>query len=260
MDPTTIDALPLPPELLAEVHRWAPSVLAALLLTTLLVHALLPVARRIEMWARASAATWDDAPARRLVEVLAWLAEVTSALLAWVPRLAVGPASQSSSPRPRRPTIPPPTAALAVVAVVVAGCGSGAIGQHARAALALHHIHAASRVVIESSREADLDRVERDYPTDPEHDAQLELAGARWRAVTVALDGAGEAIRGYGEAITLARIANAGDVALVDVLPLGARVVALLARVAALVRELGVELPPLPPWVTGLLAVAGGVS
>jgi hypothetical protein len=127
MDPDTIDdaLLPmLPPAWLDAIHAWAPTVLAALVFTTLLARLLLPLARRIEAYARASARTWDDAPARRLVEVLAWLAELASALLAWMPRIAMGPASSTATSRPRGPTAPPPLAVLALlVAVLATGCG-----------------------------------------------------------------------------------------------------------------------------------------
>jgi len=43
--------IPLPPEWLDLVHAWAPYALAALLCTTALVHALLPIARAVERWA-----------------------------------------------------------------------------------------------------------------------------------------------------------------------------------------------------------------
>ena len=93
MDPTDIDAmLPmLPPEWLAELHRWAPTVLAALLVTTALVHASLPLARALHRWAGTTPARWDDTASARLLAVLEWLAAATGAVLAWVPRLAIGP-------------------------------------------------------------------------------------------------------------------------------------------------------------------------
>ena len=116
-----IDDLPIPPDWLEAVHAWAPSVLAALVLTTALVHLALPVARAIERWAITTPVAWDDGPARRLVEALEWLASALSAVLAWLPRLAVGtgraavpPAARSRgfarevAERYRRDTMRPP--------------------------------------------------------------------------------------------------------------------------------------------------------
>jgi hypothetical protein len=105
MDPTDIDAmLPmLPPEWLAELHRWAPTVLAALLLTTALVHASLPLARALHRWAGTTPARWDDAPAARLLAGLEWLAAATGAVLAWVPRLAIGPTRSTRPPSTQAP-------------------------------------------------------------------------------------------------------------------------------------------------------------
>ena len=86
----SIDPLSLiPPEWVALAAPWAARAFVALLLTTALVRLLLPVARRVEVWAIASAVTWDDGPARKAVEVLEWMA-AASAILAWVPRLTIG--------------------------------------------------------------------------------------------------------------------------------------------------------------------------
>jgi len=82
--------LPLPAEWLAALHAWAPYALAALLLTTALVHALLPVARAVELWAQTTPARWDDGPAHRLVEALEWAASASALVLSLVPRITVG--------------------------------------------------------------------------------------------------------------------------------------------------------------------------
>lgn len=121
MDP--MDPMPLPPDWLAALHEWAPSALAGLLITTALVHLLLPIARAVERWAIVSAATWDDGPAHQLVSVLEWLASATAAILAWIPRLAIGGTRPPSTP-PR----PPPSALVVLLVVLVVPCGGLASG------------------------------------------------------------------------------------------------------------------------------------
>ena len=82
--------IPLPPEWLDLVHAWAPYALAALLCTTALVHALLPIARAVERWAATTPARWDDDPAHRLVAALEWLAAASALVLSLVPRITIG--------------------------------------------------------------------------------------------------------------------------------------------------------------------------
>jgi hypothetical protein len=147
---------------------------------------------------------------------------------------------------------------LALCAWLATGCGAGAIGQHARAALVLHHAHAGAVAAFEGARSASLDAVERAHPDDPAHDVELEAEAARWRPGALSLDLTGQAIRSYGEALQLARLADSADVALLDVIPIGVRAVALLASLLDLLRERGVVREALPPWVEGLLAIAGG--
>jgi len=148
--------------------------------------------------------------------------------------------------------------ALVLGAWLLSGCGSGAIGQHARAALVLHHAHAGAVSAFEGARASSLDAVERAHPDDPAHDLELEAEAARWRPGALSLDLTGQAIRSYGEALQLARLADSADVALLDVIPIGVRAVALLASLLDLLRERGVVREALPPWVEGLLAIAGG--
>lgn len=117
----------LPPAWLPHVQAWAPRLLAALLLTTALVHLLLPIARAVERWALTTPATWDDGPARRAVEVLEWAAGLSQLLLALVPRLAVGrPGPKDASPKPPGGRPPPLPVLLALPLVLLAvGCSSG---------------------------------------------------------------------------------------------------------------------------------------
>jgi hypothetical protein len=140
---TDLDAILalVPPAWLAALHEWAPAVLAALALTTATAHALLPLARRLELWAIGTSAAWDDGPARGLVVALEWLATASGWLLAWLPRLTAGPPAERRSepaPRPRdsRPVDRPPPdspgpglalllVALAGHATLASGCSSG---------------------------------------------------------------------------------------------------------------------------------------
>ena len=141
-----------------------------------------------------------------------------------------------------------------------AGCGASAIRDHARAALATAHVHRAAVTVVEAARTEALDRVEAAHPVDPEHDAAVLVEAARWRPALEALDAAAVAIRAWVDALDLARLAEVGDVGLVELLPLGARVLALLARVASLARSLGADVPEVPVWLEALLVGAGGES
>jgi len=150
--------------------------------------------------------------------------------------------------------------ALLLSVIVVgsaAGCGASAISVHARAALATAHVHRAAVTIVETARAESLDRVEAAHPVDPDHDEAVLAESARWRPALEALDAVAVAIRAWVDALDLARIAEVGDVGLAELLPLGARVLALLARVAALARSLGAEVPEVPAWLTGLLGGAG---
>lgn len=87
----TIDPLSaLPAPWLAAIEAYAPRVLAWLLIVTVLVHLLVPIARAVERWAVASSVTWDDGPARWVAERIEWLAKALRAVLAYLPRLAIG--------------------------------------------------------------------------------------------------------------------------------------------------------------------------
>ena len=122
-DPQLITTL-VPPTWLAWLHDWAPYALAVLLLSTALVRLLLPLARRIEVWAITTPAAWDDSAAHGLVRALEWLARVSGVLLALIPRLTVGRPPEPDAAKRRGPP-PLPVLALALVAVLVTGCSSG---------------------------------------------------------------------------------------------------------------------------------------
>jgi len=95
MDPSHL----IPADWLATLHSWAPYVLGALAITTIAAHTLLPLARRVEEWARSTPATWDDGAAAKLVIVLEYAALASQALLAALPRLAVGDTKRKDGAR-----------------------------------------------------------------------------------------------------------------------------------------------------------------
>lgn len=122
IDPLTL----LPPSWLVWLHQWGPTILAVLVVTTVLVRVALPLARRLEGYAIRSRATWDDGPARSLVLVLEWTAGITTVVLSLVPHLTIGPpksGAETGSARRRPP--PLPLLVLALAALLVAGCSSG---------------------------------------------------------------------------------------------------------------------------------------
>lgn len=166
----------------------------------------------------------------------------------------------SSSTKPKRRTPPPlPILILAqILALVIGacaiGCGPGAYVMQYRGATVLSGVHAAAGTVIDDARESALDRVEREHPTDPEHDAELDREAARWRPVSAALDAAREAIGAWIDAIDLARAAGGdpGDL-LAPLLALAARAVLLYEQISRLAGALGIDdLPPLPPFLRAL--------
>jgi hypothetical protein len=146
--------------------------------------------------------------------------------------------------------------AFSLVASLLTGCGSSAVHDHARAALVVARTVETAGGVVDAARSEALDRVEREHPTDPEHDAALEAEAARWRPVGASFDLLRTSILGWVDAIELAHLADSDDVSLETLVPIARRVIELYARAAAMLRELGVDAPPLPP----LLSLIGGVS
>lgn len=163
--------------------------------------------------------------------------------------------SRSSSKPPGRRGPPPlPMLWLFLVPMLLLGCGASAYSTHYRAATVVAGVHAAAGTVIDDARKSALDRVEREHPSDPEHDAELDREADRWRPLGVALDLARDAIGAWIDAVDLARAAGGdeGDL-LAPLLALAARAVLLYERIAELAGALGVEdLPPLPPFVRAL--------
>ncbi len=149
---------------------------------------------------------------------------------------------------------------IVAIAHTCIGCGASAYTMHYRAATITIGVHAAAGTVIDDARASALDRVEREHPTDPEHDAELEREAARWRPLGAALDAGREAIGAWIDAIDLARAAGGGEADLLaPLLALAARAVLLYERIAELARALGVDdLPELPLLVRSLATSIGG--
>lgn len=152
--------------------------------------------------------------------------------------------------------------AFAVLASALAsGCGAGAIGTHARAALVTTRVVATAGQTIDGARAAALDRVEAEHPTDPEHDRAVREEAARWRPVGRALDATRAALDAWVESIDLARLAGDDSLGLAELAPLAGRTLALVSRAVALARELGADASGLPEWLrTALSAVGVDVS
>lgn len=264
----------LPPAWLPHVQAWAPRLLAALLLTTALVHLLLPIARAVERWALTTPATWDDGPARRAVEVLEWAAGLSQLLLALVPRLAVGrPGAPAKDAGPKPGGRPPPLPVLlallvAVTSSVASGCGAGALGAQADL-IAFGGLAAAEAdEVLVGARARELDGVlERaraecspggcEEDRAEHHRAELARAEARWAPVLACRAPVVEALRSWLDGLETAHQAATSEVGLALLLRLGARFVAAYSALVACVEAAApdVDLPGLPPALAGL---AGG--
>lgn len=133
----------LPPEWLALWRTWAPVALAVILAVTGAAHVLLPIARRLQAWAKKTKNTVDDGIFRWLVVGLEWTSGGGSWLITHLPRLAAG------DPRDKEPEAdedgagrPGAGGALALALVflvaspVLAGCGPAAFELHVQFAAA----------------------------------------------------------------------------------------------------------------------------
>jgi hypothetical protein len=137
-------------------------------------------------------------------------------------------------------------AAIAAASTGLVGCANPVRDQAQAATVSAASLTAGGDVIM-AARSAALDRVEAQYPTDPEHDAQLDLEAERWRPLLAALDGAREAILTWISALELAHAADAGAELMAHVLTLGLRAVRLVAAAFEIATSLGVEdLPTLP--------------
>lgn len=247
-------------EIIQTAEAAAPWILAILIATTTLAHALVAAARAFARYAATTPATWDDEVGERAVRFSEAAASVLEGLAAILPRIGVGrepTVPPQGPPRRRRPPTPPLVVLALLCAALLSGCGGGAIRMHAHAAAVTAGAVTVAGATVDDARAAALDRVEAEHPTDPEHDEQLELEAARWRPVGIALDGTRTTLLLWLDSLDLATRAEASDGVLDALLPLAARVVRLYDDAARLAADLGVTLPRLP---TAVLALIGGAS
>lgn len=238
-------------------HEAAPYVLAVLIATTVMVRALLPMARALERWATMTPAAWDDAGARSAVAILEWLAAATASVLVLLPRVTIGEPDTTDAQRSRRRSSKnrgPGAPGLALLFAVAAcsgtasGCGASAYGTHARGATVAAASLSTVGSVVDAARDEALDRVEVEHPTrGPERNAALEAEAARWEPVGAALDAARAAVLAWVGAIELAQIAGDSGDSIPALLRLAARVALLYDRLVAVVQTVGItDVPPLP--------------
>jgi hypothetical protein len=140
-----------------------------------------------------------------------------------------------------------------VLASMLTGCAQTDIQRHAQAALVVSATMRVAGDVMDTARAEALDRVEAAHPTDPEHDIELEREAERWRPAGQGFDTARAALLTWIESIELARIAGESDVDIAALRPFAGRVVTLYSRTAAMLRDLGVDLPVIPAMIVALL-------
>lgn len=261
----------LPPPWLAWIEHWTPYVLLALLLTTALAHALLPLGRWLRDRALATTATWDDRVALALVDGCLWVIAVSSTILAWLPRLAIGRTATTTATvearlrdRRRPPTLrggppsPPSSGALAIALIILAavcstitsGCGVGALDAHTRTLAVLVDTHGIAGGVADAAYQRELDAAETVE--------EVDAVEAEWSPVASGLDAVREGILGYASSLAAGILDAAGEA---WVLPAGAalaRVVLAYDDAADAMRAKGLAAPSLPDVVTGLAELVGG--
>lgn len=142
----------------------------------------------------------------------------------------------------------------------LSACQSSAIAVHARAATATAGTLAAAGDVVDEARRQALDRVEQEYPNDPEHDEQLLAEDARWRPVGAALDLARNAQLAWVSSIHAAYLAGADVDLLGSLAPVASRAIMLYMGVIRLAASLGAELPEPPGVVLQLATGFGGAE
>jgi hypothetical protein len=144
------------------------------------------------------------------------------------------------------------TAVALLLAVVVAtsnsGCGAGAIQVQARAATV-------ATVALESAHGAVMDETERrlDACTDVACTQDVERAMA---PIALAHEAARVALVGWVDALQLAMVAGEDGDVISALLTAGARWLSLWDPLAAALAGVGVDVPRLPPLVSGLLGGA----
>lgn len=148
---------------------------------------------------------------------------------------------------------------VVLVVLLSGGCGASPLMDQARAATVVTGLLTAGESVVRTARGQSLDRIEAQYPRDPEHDTQLELEAARWVPVGAALDTARSTLLMWIDAIDLARTAGGGTDVLGPVFSLAANAIQLVAHAFDLASSLGVQgVPTIPAPILSLAHSTGG--
>jgi hypothetical protein len=142
-------------------------------------------------------------------------------------------------------------AAGITLATTCAGCDNPVRDQARAATIAAGALTAGGDVVM-AARASALDRVEAEYPADPEHDEHLDVEAARGAPVLVGLDAGRSALLVWIDSLELAQAAGGGADLLAPVITLGMRTLRLVADAFALATSLGVEGLPTLPVLGGL--------
>lgn len=146
---------------------------------------------------------------------------------------------------------------LVWLAMHLTGCGASALRAHASAAAVLTVAHEGAREVLVAT--VDAQAAECEARPEAERAPCAETLRAVAEPAAVAVDGVRAGLTVYREAVTVAAAAEAGEDVLSALAVALARVVREWDTVAAALSRLGVDVPPLPPIVRGLLdALAGG--
>lgn len=146
--------------------------------------------------------------------------------------------------------------AAAWIASQLAGCGAGALRAHASAASILTVAHEGAREVLVAT--VDAQAAECEARPDAEREPCAETLRAVAEPAAVAVDGVRAGLVVYREAVTVAAAAEAGEDVLSALAVALARVVREWDTVAAALSRLGVDVPPLPPIVRGMLDALAG--
>lgn len=145
--------------------------------------------------------------------------------------------------------------------LALCGCGSSALGAHARAASVTIATVQTVGVTVDEARTLELDMAEEAHPwRGPERDATLTATAARWEPAGAALDALRDALIAWVDAIELAAAADAGEDVEPHLLTLAGRVVLLYDSVGRAIRAARPEtrVPELPAIVRALARGAAG--
>ncbi len=163
---------------------------------------------------------------------------------------------------------------LAAFALLV-GCSPSAFAQHYQANTVLTGTRGVAYAAVMGARSAALDAVEEANPPPPSvgdeatdedrlayeravaaRDALLDTASAAWDPATSSLDGILSTLETWAASVTVARAADEDEDLLPPLVDVAGRVVQLYSDLVRLAASLGLVLPAVPVWISGLV---GGV-